>query len=440
MNTAKLDWAHAWTGGVAEAPSAATAFIERLRNEIPVLPFLSLPFAEELTAQIEVYEPYLRSFRHMLLLGIGGSALGPRALQKAFAPAQDRPGCNGPWLWIADNVQPDWLSEMLAKLPPKETIVVVISKSGGTIETMAQYLLVLPWLQKSLPEEWRDHLFMITDSSKGFLRDEANKYALRSLPVPDNLGGRYSVLSAVGLVPAAFLGIDWKGLLNGAMSVGRPLAQAPETLPDHPAWHLAQWAWQMSKAGKSQVIYFCYIPSWSTFGPWFCQLWAESLGKDGRGTMPIPATGVTDQHSLLQMFLDGPADKTCLFVSAPADTSSLPMPQDLPPQWNYLNGHSFGDILEAETLATRATLAQKNVPVVHVSMPDDSPYSAGKMMMLMEAATIFTGWLLGINPIDQPAVETGKKLARARLGMPGSESDAQRLAAFTDTPSVFQPF
>ena len=440
MNQSKLDWAHAWLGGVADKPSDDAKFIEQLKQELPVLPFLGLPFAEEMIAQLEEHESFLRGFKHMLLLGIGGSALGPRALQRAFAPGQDRPNYDGPSLWIADNVDPDWLQDHLAKLPAEETVVVVISKSGGTIETMTQYLIVLPWLQKMLPDSWKDHLFMVTDTVKGPLREEVNKYGIRSMPVPDNLGGRYSVLSAVGMVPAVFMGMDWKGLLKGAMSVGRPLAQNPEALLDHPAWKLARWAFQMSEAGKSQVIYFCYIPSWATFGPWFCQLWAESLGKDGKGTQPIPATGVTDQHSLLQMFLDGPKDKTCLFVSAPADKAILPIPAEVPAQWQYLSGQTFGDVLEAETIATRATLAEKDVPTVHLDMADASAESAGKMMMLLEAATIFTGWLMGINPVDQPAVENGKKLARARLGMAGTEADAARLAAFTDIPSVNTEF
>jgi glucose-6-phosphate isomerase len=440
MNQAKLDWTHAWVDGITADTSHSTSFIDKLKHDLPVLPFLNLPFAEKLIADLEIHEEFLRSFKHMLLLGIGGSALGPRALQKAFAPGQDRPGYDGPCLWIADNVQPDWLKDHLDKLIPEDTLVVVISKSGGTIETMAQYLLVLPWLQTNLPATWQEHLFMITDAHKGFLRDEIDKYAIRSLPVPDNLGGRYSILSAVGLVPAVFLGMDWKALLQGALSVGRPLAKAPETLFSHPAWKLAQWAWKMSEAAKNQIIYFCYIPAWSTFGPWFCQLWAESLGKNGKGSQPIAATGVTDQHSLLQMFLDGPKDKICLFISAPADTTSLPIPSNLPEAWKYLEGHTFGDILEAETLATRATLAQKGVPVVHIDMPDDSAFSAGKMIMLLEAATIFTGWLLGINPVDQPAVENGKKLARARLGMPGTENDAQNLTAFTDIPSTYIEF
>ena len=434
MTQAHVNWSHAYLDRPADIPSSDNAYVERLRKELPVLPFLNLPFAEELVQQLKSHEEFLRRFNHMLILGIGGSALGPRALQRAFAPGQDRPNHKGKNVWIADNVHPEWLQEHLEKLVPEETIIVVISKSGGTIETIAQYFIVLPWLQKHLPQTWQEHLFMVTDEQTGFLRDEVNKYGLRSLPVPDNLGGRYSVLSAVGLVPAVFMGMDWKGLLRGALSVGRPLAEHPETLLDHPSWKLARWAFRMSEEGRDQIIFFCYIPDWSTFGPWFCQLWAESLGKDGKGTMPIPATGVTDQHSLLQMFLDGPKNKGCIFVTAPADTKILPLPQGLPKGWEYLEGHTFGDILDAESLATRATLVEKGVPVVHLDMPDSSAFSAGKMMMLLEASTIFTGWLMGINPVDQPAVENGKKLARARLGAPGSEEAAAKLAAFTAIP------
>lgn len=451
MSCLTIDWSHAWptekTSESIHSPAQGvetgesrpgghadvSAYAARLRREAPELPFLSLPFAEELMGRLEDYTGFLRGFRHMLVLGIGGSALGARALQKAFFPAQDRPGHDGPWLWIADNVDPASFSALLDKLPPEETLVVVISKSGGTIETMAQYLLILPWLQRRLPGVWQDHLFMVTDADKGFLRDQANRHGLRSLPVPDGLGGRYSVLSAVGLVPAAFMGIDWKGLLRGACEVGRPLAVQPDSLPAHPAWKLGVWASHLAFSGKSQLIFFCYAPAWATFGPWFGQLWAESLGKDGRGTMPVPAVGVTDQHSLLQMFLGGPLDKGCLFLSAPAERGPV-LQEKLADPWGWLSGRKLGDILEAETLATRMALVQRGVPLVHLAAPDVSARAAGRLIMLLEAATVFTGWLLGIDPLDQPAVEEGKKLARARLGAPGSAADAERLSAFMRLP------
>lgn len=447
MSNLILDWAHAWPSewmpsgapeGTSSGPGRGDAdprvamepYVARLERSVPHLPFLSLPFAEELSGQLDEFMEFLRSFRHMLILGIGGSALGPRALQKAFYPAQDRPGHDGPWLWIADNVDPDAFSALLEKLPPEDTLVVVISKSGGTIETVSQYLIALPWLQHRLPGTWQEHLFVVTDADSGFLRDETDRHFLRSLPVPEGLGGRYSVLSAVGLVPAAFMGMDWKALLRGACDVGRPLAAQPAMLAGHPAWRLGAWASHLAFTGKSQLIFFCYVPAWASLGPWFAQLWAESLGKDGRGTMPLPAVGVTDQHSLLQMFLGGPLDKGCLFLSSPAPRGPVLGHQSEP--WGWLSGRSLGDILEAETLATRMSLVQRGVPLVHVAAPDCREYAAGKLIMLLEAATMFTGWLLGIDPLDQPAVEEGKRLARGRLGAPGSESDAERVARFVE--------
>ncbi len=422
-----LDWKYAWQGLDATVPAP---MVSRLEKELPVLPFLSLPFAEELVLQLEELGPRLKRFKHMLLLGIGGSALGPRALQKAFFPGQDQPCHQGPWLWIADNVAPDSFAAHLEKLPPSETVVLTVSKSGGTIETVAQYFLACQWLQKALPQQWREHMLLVTDAKQGFLREEARKYDIFALPVPDNLGGRYSVLSAVGLLPAAFMGMDWKGLLQGAMDEGRPLAGNTAGLGDHAAWKLASWAVRAMQHNFSQLIFFCYAPSWATFGPWFAQLWAESLGKEGQGSMPLPATGVTDQHSLLQMFLDGRRDKACLFVTAPEQGRNPALPGALPEPWGWLAGTDLKSILDAETLATRMSLASHSLPLLHLDMADNSAYSAGRMIMLLEAATVFAGWQMGINPIDQPAVEEGKRLAYARLGAPGREAEVTRLQAF----------
>jgi glucose-6-phosphate isomerase len=412
-----------------EAEEDAAPFVGRLERELSALPFLTLPFAETLSGQLEGEEGFLRGFRHMLLLGIGGSALGARALQKAFAPGQDRPGHEGPWLWIADNVEPLFFEDLLSRLPPEETLVLVVSKSGGTVETLAQYFLVLPWLKEKLPSTWQEHLFLVTDEHRGFLREEAVRLSARSLPVPDGLGGRYSVLSAVGLAPAVFLGIDWRALLRGALRTGRSLAADPAGLPSHAAWRMAVWGTGLMGAGMGQLIFFCYIPSWAAFGSWFAQLWAESLGKSGRGSMPLPALGVTDQHSLLQMFLDGPRDKGCLFLSGPFSRGPA-LPEALAAPWEWLAGKTLGDILEAETLATRMALVQRGVPLVHLHFPETGEYAAGQLIMLLEAATVFAGWRLGIDPLDQPAVEEGKILARARMGAPGNDKERERLRAF----------
>ncbi len=444
MSPMTIDWSYAWpeflfdADGLPDRPDKpltdATPFRARLERDLPDLPFLTLPFAGDLARQITKHTEFFRSFRHMLVLGIGGSALGARALQKAFFPAQDRPGHEGPWLWIADNIHPAEFEAVLDRLPPNETLVVVVSKSGGTLETLAQYFLCLEWLQKRLIGTWQEHLFVVTDAQKGFLRDEIDRHFVRSLSVPEGLGGRYSALSAVGLVPAAFMGVDWAALLAGAAGVGRPLAQNPAGLGDHPAWKLARWAARLTRAGLDQLIFFCYSPAWAAFGPWFAQLWAESLGKNGKGSMPVPAVGVTDQHSLLQMFLDGPRDKGCLFITRKPDTR-VPLPASLPEPWSWLGGSSLGDILAAETRATHMSLARRHMPLVNLDFADDAAHSAGQLMMLLEMTTVFTGWLLGIDPLDQPAVEEGKVLARGGLGAPGPEAEATRaaLAAFAAT-------
>jgi glucose-6-phosphate isomerase len=337
-------------------------------------------------------------------------------------------------------VDADSLDAWFAKLPPEQTVVVPISKSGGTIETLAQYFLARQWLQSSLGAGWNGHMLVVTDEQKGFLREEAGQNALASLPVPDHLGGRYSALSAVGLLPAAFLGLAWKDLLAGAWDLSRSLVENHAAVEKHPALSLAAWNIALAEADYNQLIFFSYIPLWATLGPWFCQLWAESLGKEGRGTMPIAAVGVTDQHSVNQMFLDGPRDKGCLFLTCDGPARGSLFPDDLPPQWQWLAGKRFGELLDAEALGTCMALAQSHTPLVRVHMADSSERAAGSLMALLEAATLLTGWLMGINPIDQPAVELGKRLANARLGAPGYAAEEADLGRFLSAPSRKEAF
>ena len=277
----------------------------------------------------------------------------------------------------------DVLEAQMASLNPEETIVVPVSKSGGTIETLAQYFFMKAWLQKALPDTWQEHLLLVTDDKKGYLREEADRYGIVSLPVPDNLGGRYSVLSAVGLVPAAFLGLPWEDFLEGVASANAPLVEGlgkPEALGEHPAWALANWCHTLARHGYSQLIFFVYIPAWASFGQWFAQLWAESLGKNGKGTMPLPAVGVTDQHSLQQMFLDGPADKGCIQLHCPHLSRGPQFPDDVPDNWSWLRGKTFGDLLDAETLGSAAAIAHSGVPLTRLETGDASMRTAGEIM------------------------------------------------------------
>lgn len=440
-----LDWTNARFDRLPKGPglrARAGEMAAKLRGEIGAgrLPFLSLPFMPALTTELEALErELLPRFKHMLLLGIGGSALGARALQKAFAPSQDLPGHTGKSLWILDNVDHENLAAHLSRLPAKDTLVYVVSKSGDTIETIGQYFLVKQWLQKELPEFWKKHLLLNTDEEKGYLRQEARTFGIRTLPVPDNLGGRYSAISAVGLVPAAFLGMDWRALAAGFASVAAPLADAgldAAKLAVQPSFEFAVWATALMDAGYQELITFYYIPAWAAFADWFAQLWAESLGKDGQGSQPIPAVGVTDQHSVNQMFLDGPRNKACLFVErAPAaEAEGQPFPAgagELPEIFDYLRGKRFGELLPAEALGTRMALCQSEVPLLCLRLGAADAFGAGKMMALLGAATLLSGWLMGVNPVDQPAVELGKRLAKARLGASGLAEEKAALAAFT---------
>ncbi len=442
-----LEWSRAWSGRLTGIDASAPlpelpALVERLRRECAAgeLPFLTMPYRARLEADMATVLPRVQRYKHMLVLGIGGSALGARAMQQAFAPGQDGPEHEGPSLWIADNVCADRFEALLTKLKAEESVVVCISKSGGTIETLAQYFLVRDWLRAALGEAWREHMVVVTDQQKGFLREEARQHDLLSLEVPDFLGGRYSALSAVGLLPAAFLGIDWQALLDGAWDVARPLVEDAANLGQHPSLALARWAKALEDHGYSQLIFFCYIPQWATYGPWFAQLWAESLGKQGKGTQPVPAIGVTDQHSVNQMFLDGQRDKGCIFLTNARPPQGRSFGQDLPEKWAWLRGKPFGSLLEAEGLGTRMALCKNNVPLVHVEMGDIGPRAAGSLMLLLEAATVFTGWLMGIDPLDQPAVELGKRLANARLGAPGYAAEEADLAAYLATPPQRQGF
>ncbi|MDR2892787.1 MAG: glucose-6-phosphate isomerase [Deltaproteobacteria bacterium] len=460
MSMNKLHWGQALQGRLGDkqalwdgVASQAGQYAPRLAKELAAgtLPFINMPYLTALKTELPKVMAKFGigpdgELKHLLLLGIGGSALGPRALQKAFMPQQDWPGydASGPHLWIADNVDAASLDAWLDKLPPKETLVVVISKSGGTIETMAQYLLVREWLCRALGEDWTKHVLAITDEKQGALRQECDEKGLASLPVPDHLGGRYSVLSAVGMVPAYFCGMDWKALLAGAAAVTAPLAANPQSLGNHPAWRLACWAKALLDANYSQLIFFSYIPAWACFGSWFCQLWAESLGKAGQGSMPLPAVGVTDQHSLLQMFLDGPKDKGCLFL----ESGGLPLGRafgmdavnPLPKQWAYLMGQRFGHLLAAEGVGTLGAMAAQQVPLVRLNMEKTDEAAAGSLIALLEMATVFTGWLLGIDPLDQPAVEYGKRLANARLGAPGYAEEQAALDKYFALPDEEQVF
>ncbi|MDQ8153487.1 MAG: glucose-6-phosphate isomerase [Gemmatimonadota bacterium] len=364
----------------------------------------------------------------IVVLGIGGSSLGAIALRTALLPpawnartATQRGG--RPRLHVLDNVDPRTIAGVLDIVALPRTLFVVISKSGGTIETLAQYLVV----RERLAREGLDasqHLAFVTDPAKGALRAIATRDSIPVFAVPPNVGGRFSVLSPVGTLPAALCGIDVEALCAGAMAMRD--ATMGDVLDENMAGLFATLQWRAhSQAGQAMHVMMPYSDALRDLAPWFVQLWAESLGKvdaDGRhvGPTPIASVGATDQHSQVQLFMEGPADKTVTFlrVEGSADDVLIPSLEAGEKALAFLGGHTLGELLDVECRATASALARAGRPSMTMTVGAADAWHLGGLLMWLMQATNFGGALYRVNPLDQPGVELGKRLANKELGHP----------------------
>lgn len=375
----------------------------------------------------------------ILLLGIGGSALGARTLRDSLA-------CDtGRNLIILDNIDPDTVETQLSRLDLTRTTILVISKSGTTAETTAQLLRSIAALEAAGidPDQ---KIIAVTDREKGPLRALATERNWRSLEVPSDVGGRYSVLTAVGWLPALLVGIDIRDLVGGARKCLEDLRHAGV---DHA---LIQWVsdWAQRSASHKTVVLFPYRDRLRTFGDWFAQLWAESLGKRRdlsgtevwAGSTPLIARGVTDQHSLVQLFMEGPDDKQYLFLDAPIEGAD-PLIEDgladLHPDLEYLGGKSLGQLRNAEREGTIAALRWAGRPVSTIELEKLDAAHLGALMVLSEMMTVLAAAALKVNPYDQPGVEAGKAVAFARLGRAGWHEQESEITAGHTAPSPAPP-
>ncbi|HYW32638.1 MAG TPA: glucose-6-phosphate isomerase [Gemmatimonas sp.] len=399
------------------------------------LGFLDLPANSALIdATIAVADGTKGRFDDVLLLGIGGSALGPIALRTALRPpawnSLDAAARGGfPRLHTLDNVDPDTIAATLARLDLARTLVLVVSKSGGTVETMAQYLIVREALAKAVGEdEARSHLVFVTDPEVGALRRIARAEGITTLDIPSNVGGRFSVLSPVGMLPAALIGIDVRGLLAGAAHITDQSASADLATNLPGVFALLQWLADTKHRRHVQVL-MPYSDALRDIASWWVQLWAESLGKirpDGShtGPTPLPAVGATDQHSQVQLFMEGPLDKTVVFLAVKGREALGPIPSrhgDIP-ELGYLAGHSLGELLGIEHRATAGALAARGRLNATMTLDAVDPWHLGALLQLFGIATAYAGALYGVNAFDQPGVELGKQFAYAMLGRAGSET------------------
>ncbi len=377
-----------------------------------------------------------QAFDHVLVLGIGGSALGARALLTALrAPAWNELDDEGrdfyPRLTILDNVDPTSVHAALRRIDPRRVLVNVVSKSGSTAETMAQYLVVRAWLEEALGPAASRHLVFTTDPERGILRDIARSEGIATVDVPPSVGGRFSVLSPVGLLPAALVGIDIAALLGGAERALRD-AEPTDLLHNRPALLAAlYWAADTWLGARIDVL-MPYCDRLRDVAEWYRQLWAESLGKrhDRRGAevfagpTPVAAVGATDQHSQVQLFMEGPFDKVLTIVAVDDHGIEVAIPgrAGLPAELSYLPGRSLSELLAAECRATSGALATAGRMHTVLRLPEISEDTVGELLMFYQIATGFAGAWYGVNPFDQPGVELGKQLTFAAMGRSGSGS------------------
>ena len=337
----------------------------------------------------------------VLTVGIGGSALGALTITDALG--------GDPSHHALDNVDPARTRALLEALPLEETVVHVVSRSGTTAETLATFLVVRDAMGQA-GVDWTTRT-VVTTGATGPLRRLADEHDLPTLSVPSGVPGRFSALSAVGLVPAAIQGLDLEGLLAGARSVADGLTGS---LFDCPAYSYGAAAVALEREGAAVHVTMPYAEGLERFAEWFAQLWAESLGKDGRGQVPARALGATDQHSQLQRYRAGPADVLVGFVR-PRERDPLPIPDPGVEELAYLEGVTLGELLDAELEATAASLAEAGRPHLLVEVDRLDAFGLGELLLGMEAATVLAGELLEVNAFDQPAVEWGKRAARELL-------------------------
>ena len=371
-------------------------------------------------------------FDDVVILGIGGSALGPIALRTALRPhawnmltTEARGGF--PRLQVLDNVDPETISALLDRLDLSRTLFVVTSKSGGTAETMSQYMIVDERAKKA-GLAIKDHFVFVTDPAQGALRTLARNLDIPTLDIPPSVGGRFSVLTPVGILPAALIGIDVSLLLAGAAQMADRCA-TPE-LERNPAGAFAVLQWLAdTRLGKSISVLMPYSDPLRDFAAWFVQLWAESLGKhttDGGsvGSTPLPALGATDQHSQVQLFMEGPKNKTLTFISVENRSADVSIPRNFTDvkELGYLGGHSLAELIDIEQRATAGALAKRGRPNMTIHVERVDPRHVGGLMMLFELATAYAGQLYGVDAFNQPGVELGKQFAYALLGRPGADA------------------
>lgn len=426
-----------------EAEHVAAA-VQAVQQQREALGWLDLPKQD--VTPIEHYVAHVRDrIDNFVVLGIGGSALGNIATHMAihgpyynYLPREQR---GGPRLFVVDNSDPEMNAGLLRMLDLERTLFNVISKSGTTAETMASFLLFRQALVERVgAEHVKDHIVLTTDPEKGFLRQIGLREGWTMFDLPPKVGGRFSVLTVVGLLSAAMTGVDIRALLAGA-EYADTLTQNPD-MRNNPAALGALVTEVMRRKGKHIIVMMPYAQRLKDIADWFAQLWAESLAKrynrSGQevrvGVTPVKALGATDQHSQVQLYMEGPFDKLINFLAVERYAEALPIPpapatyQDLEGV-TYLGGHTFQELIQAEQEGTAIALSEIGQPNMTHRIPELNAFTLGQLFFLFEMQTAIAGELLNVCAFDQPGVEAGKVNTYALLGRAGYEQRRAEIEA-----------
>lgn len=391
------------------------AYQEFLKTiESPKYGFFKVNQRHELIQQsLECAEKF-KGIKDFIHVGIGGSSLGPEMMIKALKKTEVR-------FHFINNIDTDEIFECLQDLDPASSVFYFASKSGGTAETMASLAICSNWLnQKGVAtQDFGQHMVFATDPLKSDLLKLGEQWNIPCLEIPTNVGGRFCALTPVGYFPALFAGLDLKQLTEGAEDIKSDLLQ------EDPDQNLLKQLYAplfdlYTKENIRQTVLMPYSSKLKEFSAWFVQLWAESLGKkfdnQGKeiesGLTPLSAYGATDQHSQMQLFMEGPRDKCLIFLEVETPKHELSLKTDLDlPAFKALRDHDLSELMKAELYGTIKALEEADRPLFHLMAKKNDEYHLGSLILLFEALTVLMGHGLNVNPFDQPGVEAGKRYA-----------------------------
>ncbi|WP_372653994.1 glucose-6-phosphate isomerase [Halobacteriovorax sp.] len=383
----------------------------------PNIGFFQLAQNTELAKSCEDFYNKNKDIKTFVHVGIGGSSLGPEMLVSALGKSDVR-------FEFINNIDPERISEQLVDIDPDHSLFYFVSKSGGTAEMTAAMVLIINWLEdKGLTQEqWKKRFIFATDPKKSILLDLAKDLDIPTLEIPSDIGGRFSVLTPVGLLPALYANIDIYQLLSGAKKATEKCLS--DDVKNNELLNTCSYLFDLKNFDITQTVFMPYSSKLRDFCFWFVQLWAESLGKKLNtkgeevftGLTPIPGYGATDQHSQMQLFMEGPMDKCLLLLEVEKFSCDYSLKSNIDyPSFNKLSTHSLSDLMKAELYGTIKALKENGRPHIHFKVKENNAEAMGELIIFFESLTALMGHYLDVNPFDQPGVELGKVYAYEKL-------------------------